>query len=297
MPSTPVRYRVVSQASQPPGSAANWLPAFWFAALLLLSYAVVLGKLARLWVTDASMSHGAFVPLLVGYIVWERRHALAALQPAHNWFGLVLLVLGGLLLCVGPPGLDTFASLTRAAFWFSLLGSLLYMLGFSGLRLLLYPLALLLLMFPIPAFILDILTFPLQVIASKLAEHMLEFLGFSVLREGNILVLPGQTLNVADACSGLRSLIALTFLGQAYIYLFDSRPWMRVVMAILVVPIAVLANALRILATAVAASYNRKWGDGSYHEWTGWVVFVVAFTCIICAHLLIKTLGARLRVK
>ena len=101
-------------------------------------------------------------------------------------------------------------------------------------------------------------------------------------------MLPGQTLNIAEACSGLRSIMALTFLGQAYIYLFDSRPWMRAVIAVIVIPIAVFANSLRIVASAVAGSHNREWGQGLYHESTGWVVFVVAFLCILGSHLLMN---------
>jgi exosortase len=285
---TPAQNRLVSQGNPAEAIRPNWLPAFGFAILFLVSYAFVLGRLAKQWLSDSDMSHGIFVPLLIGYIVWENRQRLAALEPVRNLFGLVLMLLAGVLLCVGPPNLDTFASVTRASFVISLVGALLYLRGFSTIRILLYPLVLMLLMIPMPAFILGNLTLPLQTTASKLAEHMLELLGYSVLREGNILMLPGQTLNVAEACSGLRSIMALTFLGQAYIYLFDSRPWMRAVIALMVIPVAVFANAIRIVASAIAGSHNRAWGEGLYHESTGWIVFVVAFLCILCAHLLIK---------
>jgi exosortase len=128
------------------------------------------------------------------------------------------------------------------------------------------------------------ITFPLQIIASTLAEHILEAFGYSVLREGNILSLPGQRLNVAEACSGLRSLAALTFLGQAYAYLFDSRAWMRAAIALAVFPIAVVANGVRIVATAIAAAHNPAWGRDLYHESTGWIVFVIAFGGILATH-------------
>ncbi|MDP9171683.1 MAG: exosortase/archaeosortase family protein [Acidobacteriota bacterium] len=269
----------------------EWAPLFWFSALLLGSYAIVLSRLARQWVTDQDMTHGVFVPFLVLYVVWQKRQELASVESRHNILGLALMLIGAFLLCIGPPGLDTFATVTRIAFVFSLLGTILYLRGWPTIRVLLYPLALLILMFPMPGFILEKLTFPLQLIASKLAEHMLELMRYSVLREGNILILPGQTLNIAEACSGLRSMMALTFLGQAYIYLFDSRPWMRIAIALLVVPIAVLANCLRIVASAVAGSYNREWGEGTYHESTGWIVFVVAFVCVVAAHASINALS------
>jgi exosortase len=101
-------------------------------------------------------------------------------------------------------------------------------------------------------------------------------------------MLPGQTLNIAEACSGLRSIMGLTFLGQAYAYLFDSRPWMRAAIGVMVIPIAVVANALRIVATAIASYHNRAWGHGIYHESTGWIVFVVAFSSILLAHFVMK---------
>jgi len=281
---TSLEQHAVTKGGRFGGALPEWWPAVWFGGLLAVSFAVVIARLAKLWMSDADLSHGAFVPLLVGYIVWQRRAALLAVKPVHNLVGLFLMVLGAALLCVGPPSLDTFAAVTRAAFMLSLIGTILYLRGFATLKMLFYPLTLLLLMFPMPGFVLSALTFPLQIIASKLAEHILELLGYSVLREGNILMLPGQTLNIAEACNGLRSLLALTFLGQAYTYMFDPRVWMRFVMAVLIIPIGVFANSIRIVASAVAGSYNKEWAHGTYHESTGWIVFVVAFISILCVH-------------
>jgi exosortase len=162
---------------------------------------------------------------------------------------------------------------------------ILFLRGFKTLRVLTYPLLLILLMIPLPGFIVERLTFPLQMFASRFAERALEILGYSVLREGNILRLPGATLSVAEACSGLRSMCALTFLGQAYVCMFDGRRWMRPVMAFMVVPIAVFANGFRIVISAVAGSYKPEWMTGLAHESTGWVVFVIAFLCIVLLHL------------
>jgi len=266
----------------------QWFPLLWFSALLLIAYAVVLARTARLWVTDLNMSHGVFVPILVAYVVWEERDALRAARPSHNRWGLALIIVGAALLCMGPPKLDTFAFATRVGFMFSVTGTILYLRGFATIRLLLYPLILLFMMFPLPGFVLERLTLPLQLTASKLAEQLLEWFGYSVLREGNILLLPGQTLSIAEACSGLRSLLALTFLAQAYVYMFDKRPWMRLAMAICVVPIAVFANGARIVATAIAGSYRREWAEGTYHASTAWVVFAVTFVCVVVTHRLIN---------
>jgi exosortase len=285
---TPSQNRIALAGAHPASVGANWRPAIWFILLFLASYAVVLSRLAKLWLTDSDMSHGMFVPILACYIAWRKREELAAVKPTHNLFGLLLMIVAGALLCVGPPSLDTYASVTRISFMMSLIGMLLFLLGFEAIRILIYPLVLMLLMMPMPGFILQQITFPLQIVATKLAEAMLELIGFSVLRDGNVLILPGQTLNVAEACSGLRSLMGLTFLGQAYVYLFDSRPWMRGVIALVVIPIGVFANSVRIVATAIAGSHNREWAQGLFHESTGWVVFVVAFLGILGTHSLLK---------
>jgi exosortase len=255
------------------------------AAAFLFTYAVVISRLFTAWQEDPNMSHGFFVPLLAGYAVWLERDALKKIKPNTNWLGLVLMIIGGVLLCIGPPNLDTFAVATRLALVISLPGVILFLRGFKTLRILTYPLLLLLLMIPLPGFIVERLTFPLQMFASRFAEHALEILGYSVLREGNILRLPGATMSVAEACSGLRSMCALTFLGQAYVCMFDGRRWMRPVMALLVIPIAVFANGFRIVISAVAGSYKPEWMTGLAHESTGWVVFVIAFLCIVMLHL------------
>lgn len=275
----------------PPQDAAaraawsQWAPVAWFSLLLAVCYAVVLARLAEQWFINEDMSHGPFVPLLVGYIVWQRRTEFSALAARPAWVsGVGLLLLGGVMLCIGPPSLPTFTFLTRMAFVVSLVGLILLLRGWPTLWRLFYPLLLLGLMIPIPGFLFNKITLPLQFIASRVAEVSLETLGYSVLREGNILYLTGQTLSVAEACSGIRSLLSLTFLGQAYVYLFDPKVWMRAVVAILIVPIAVLANSGRIIFTAVIGAINQEWAHGIYHDYAGWVVFAVAFAALLVVH-------------
>jgi exosortase len=280
----------VSSALEPP-AAPLVRPKEAYAALLVFLmigvYAVVLWRLGQIWFTNDDMSHGPFVPILAGYIVYRRWPQLTAIKAAPNLWGLVLLILGAMMLCIGPPSLPTFAFMTRTAFVVSLTGLILYVRGWETLKFLTYPMMILLLMIPVPGFVLQQITMPLQFIASKLAEQLLDLVGFSVLREGNILFLPGQTLSVVEACSGLRSLLSLSFLGQTYIYLFDGRIWARWVIAIVIVPIAILANAGRIVASGIMGQYHPSWVHGLMHESTGWVVFVVAFIIIMTFHLVV----------
>ena len=273
------------------GDAASsqrpWLSLLWFGGLLAISYAFVLSRLAQQWFTDDDMSHGMFVPPLVAYIVWQRWSVLRKLPAVSNAWGALLMALGACMLCIGPPSLPTFVFMSRVGFVFSLVGLVLFLRGSRTVAELAYPFLLLFFMIPLPGFVFQKLTLPLQFMASLLSENLLTAFGYSVLREGNVLQLPGQTLNVVEACSGLRSLLSLSFLAQAYAYLFDRRPWMRIALGIVIVPIAVAANAFRITLSAIAGGLNPEWGHGRYHDFTGWSVFVFSFIFLLISHWLI----------
>ncbi len=271
-----------------PPAHTSWLPLLWFGGLLSLSYLFVLARLGHQWFTDDDMSHGMFVPPLVAYIVWQRWETLRCLPSRANSWGLLLMLAGAGMLCVGPPSLPTFVFMSRVGFVLSLVGVVLFMRGVPTLRQLAYPLVLLCFMIPPPGFVFQKITLPLQFLASILSEKLLEWFGYSVLREGNVLHLPGLTLNVVEACSGLRSLLSLSFLAQAYAYLFDRRPWMRIVLAVLIIPIAVAANACRIAVSAMAGRINPEWGHGVYHAMTAWIVFVFSFVALLLAHQLVS---------
>ncbi|MCL6508506.1 MAG: exosortase/archaeosortase family protein, partial [Bryobacteraceae bacterium] len=202
--------------------------AAWFGGLLLVCYAPVLGKLVRQWIEDPDMGHGIFVPPVAAYMVWRRRQELAALNPSPNWWGLAVVAWGALQLYVATLGAELF--LARTAFLISVAGSILLAAGTRALRLVAFPLFLLCFMIPIPAIIYNQITFPLQLLASRLAEQWLSLTGLPVLREGNILELPTRSLNVVEACSGVRSLLSLSFLSLVFASFFDKKAWMRLVL-------------------------------------------------------------------
>ncbi len=269
-------------------SYRSWLPLLILGLLLLVPYIPMLYSMGKMWLEDDNMSHGLFVPIAAAFIARDKREFLATLKPKVNYWGLILVVLGMAMLCVGPPSLPTFVFITRSAFLFSLVGCILFLRGTATLRALAYPLLLLPLMIPLPGFIYDRLTLPLQLLASLLAENFLTVLGFSVLREGNILHMPTQTLDVAEACSGLRSLYALTFLTLTYAYFFAGRSWRRWILIAAIIPVAILANAGRVTATAIMGTYNPALTEGIYHEILGWTVFVFAFIMLFGLNALLK---------
>jgi exosortase len=263
-----------------------WASLFWFGALLLLCYAPVLSRLVRQWASDDDMGHGFFVPVVAAYIAWQRREELLAIKPVRNWWGLAVMVWGALQLYVATLGAELF--LARTAFIVSLAGLILFLRGTRTARLLAFPLFLLFFMVPIPSIIYNQVTFKFQILASRLAEGALSLLGVPVLRDGNILELANQQLNVAEACSGIRSLLTLSFLSLVYAYFFDRKVWMRAALLIATVPIAIIANAGRVTITGLLAEVNPELAEGMLHTAQGWLIFMVALCFLVAVHALIN---------
>ncbi|HEY8666500.1 MAG TPA: exosortase [Tepidisphaeraceae bacterium] len=263
----------------------------WFGGLLLVCYAPVLYALVKNWNSDADMGHGFFVPIIAAYIAWQKRAEIAATPAQPNWWGLPVVLYGALQLCIATLGAELFTA--RTAFLVSLVGMVLLLGGTKYLKIFAFPLFLLLFMIPIPAIIYNRITFPLQMIASELAEKALSLLQIPVLREGNVLELPDQTLNVVEACSGIRSLLSLSFLSLVFGYFFEKRIWIRVVLFLSTIPIAIVANAARVTLTGILAETKPELAEGFFHAMSGWIIFMVALAILALWHqVLVK--GTRL---
>ena len=276
-----------------PGAAGKsralpWLAIAWFGLLLVACHLPVLIRLVRQWSHDEDMGHGFFVPLVAGYLVWQKRPQLLALTPAPSWWGLALVVCAALQSYLANLGSELF--LARTAFVFSLIGVVLCLGGWRYLRVLAFPLFLLFLMVPIPAIIYNQITLPLQFLASQLAENALSLMGIPVLREGNVLELPSQSLSVVEACSGIRSLLSLTFLSLVYGYLFERRIWVRALLVAATMPIAIGANASRVTITGLLSEYRPELAEGFFHLAEGWGIFMVALAALLAVHQLVNLL-------
>jgi exosortase len=269
----------------PRKSSWPWALTAWFGALLIACYFPILRALAVQWNNDADMGHGFFVPIVAAFIVWRRREEILAIPPEPNWWGLALVVWGGLQLWLGTLAVELFIS--RTSLVITLIGAVWLLGGNQILRKLAFPLFLCFFMIPIPAVIYNSITFPLQLLASRLAEHALSFFAVPVLRQGNVLVLPNQELSVVEACSGIRSLLSLTFLSLVYGYFFEKRAWLRVVLFLSTVPIAIVANGSRVTLTGVMTQVKPELAEGVFHTASGWVIFMVALVILICLHLVI----------
>ena len=260
----------------------SWVTIGWFGILLVACYAPVLFALVKNWNSDADMGHGFFVPVVVAFIVWQKRGELARITPQANWWGLVIVIYAAFQLWIATLGAELF--LARTAFVLSLIGMVLLLGGTRYLRVLAFPLFLLFFMIPIPAVIYNRITFPLQILASQTAESALSLLQIPVLREGNILELPEQQLSVVEACSGIRSLLTLSFLSLVYGYFFERRAWMRVLLFVATIPIAIIANANRVTLTGVLAEYKPELAEGFFHEMSGGVIFMAALLIMVLLH-------------
>jgi exosortase len=271
-------------------SGFSWTTIIWVSTLLLICYAGVLWRLAQVWYNDGDMGHGFFVPVIAGYIAWQMRSRIAGVEPKPNWWGLVIMAFAALQLWIGTLGAELF--LARTSFVISLIGAVLLLGGTVYLRTFGFPLFLLFFMIPIPAIIYNQITFPLQLFASRVAEGSITLLGIPVIRTGNVLELAQQKLNVVDACSGIRSLLTLTFLSLVYGYFTEKRMWVRLTLFLATIPIAIIQNAGRVTITGIAAQFNPDLAEGWFHEAQGWVTFMVAFAILALFHqLLIRSYG------
>ena len=262
-----------------------WSMIAWFLCLLVILFFPVIKPMVQEWGASEEMGHAFFVPLVSGYIVWkDREHILA--QPIKTcWPALILVVWGFCQMLLGFMGADFF--IARTAFLVAVVGTIWTLAGTAVLRTLALPLFLLLFMIRIPLFIYQQITFPLQIIASRVATGALGVIGIPVFRDGNILELPSRRLEVIEACSGIRSMLSLSFLSFAYSYFFDRRRWMMPVLFVATIPIAILANASRVTLTGILSEFKPEWADGVYHTFEGWVIFMVALVSLMILHRLI----------
>ena len=255
---TVARLAMTPVVETPPKNKLPWTAVLWFGALLIGGLPARAQRLVRQWNYDADMGHGFFVPVIAGFIVWQRRRLLAVDLKPNRW-GLVL-VLGRILLLLATLGAELFTA--RLSFVITLIGVVWTLGGTLLLRKLAFPLFLLFFMVPIPAVIYSRITFPLQILASQLADDALTVLPVPVMREGNVLELPNQKLSVVEACSGIRSLLSLTFLSLVYGYFFEKKTWVRVVLFFSTIPIAIIANASRVTITGTLDAGQGGTGRG-----------------------------------
>jgi exosortase len=268
------------------------LPWWQFAVLGSFSiwlYGSTLVHLVGQWWRDPNFSHGFLVPLFSAFVVWRERDRLRGTLVRPSWWGLAILALALAVLVAGQMGAELF--LARVSLLFLAAGLVVLFLGWSWLRALAFPLALLLLMIPIPTIVFNQITGPLQSLASRFVAATLPLFSVPVLREGNIINIPTMALEVADACSGIRSLLSLVTLAVIYGYLTERRLAVRWLLALAAIPISVIANSVRIIGTGLLVQYwDPDKAQGFFHFFAGWLIFVVSLLILALFHALTRIL-------
>jgi exosortase len=255
--------------------------------ITLWLYWSILTHLVGQWWQNPNFSHGFFVPLFSALVIWQERNKLDQLPFRPSWSGLAIAALGMCTLIVGQLGAELF--LSRSSLLILLAGVIILFCGWMYFRALLFPWAFLFLMIPIPAIVFNQITFPLQLLASRVSGVILPLLGVPVLREGNVINLPAMALEVAEACSGIRSLMSLVALAIIYGYLMEKRLWVRWTLALASVPIAVVANSVRIIGTGLLVQYwDPEKAEGYFHASWGWIIFVISLVMLYAFHGLIN---------
>jgi exosortase len=264
----------------------NWrehLPTLTLASLIaafLLLYGQVLIDLFRTWGTDGNYSHGFLVLPIAAYFVWERRGRLAATERRPVAAGLLVIVGSLIVLLAGTAGVEFF--LMRISAIGVAAGIVLFVAGWKWLRVLQLPFLFSLLMIPVPPVVFYQVAFPLQLLATRFGVAVLELARIPVLREGNVIDLAQTTLEVTEACSGIRSLLSLFALALVYGYFATPKPLPRLFIALSSVPIAIVANGLRIAGTGLAAHYvGPAAASGFFHTFSGWAVFMTSFLMLV----------------
>jgi exosortase len=268
------------------------LPVVVIVAILIALYWEVLRVQAQDVWDDPNYSHAFLVPLFSGFLIWRRRARLGALTAEGSWIGLPVLFAGVGALLLGDLAGETF--LMRSSLIIVLAGLVLFHLGRSTFQELVFPLLFLLFMVPLPVIVFNALAFPLQNLAAQNAAWTLDLLGVPVLLDGNVIHLSRITLGVSEACSGIRSLVSLLVVAVAWGYLSLPGIGGTVALTASAVPITVLANAGRVVATGLIAQwFGVEYAEGLFHVFSGWIIFLVAFVCLLAVHSMIRRVQRR----
>jgi exosortase len=264
------------------------------ATLALGIFAPILYYMVLHWKDVPDYSHGFLVGPLALYFAWERRNKLRRAPIEPSWWGVLPLGLGTTALVIGRLGVELMAM--RTAFVLTLIGLVLLLLGLPIFRILRFPLLFLFLMVPLPQSLVNVIAFPLQLIAADLAVEWLHWLSIPALREGNIIHLANTPLFVAEACSGLRSLMALGTLAIVFAYFFRKNALERVIIVLSAIPIAILVNAFRVALTGyLTHNIGEKAAQGLIHQTEGLFTFGLAFALLLVEASLLQVLFRRYR--
>ncbi len=268
------------------------LIALIYIPLLVLLYSDALGYMVRLWGND-DYNYCYLVPLVILYMIWEKREDLRRLPVATSWSGLLLFLPGLALFWFGELGGEYLTLML--SFWLVVMGVVLLHAGWRRFKTILFPLLMMVTMFPLPHFLRNRLSLKLKLLSSRIGVEMMQWCGLSAYREGNIIDLGFTRLQVVDACSGLRYLFPIIVLGLLLAWFFRAPFWKRVILVLSTVPLIVFANSLRIALTGLLYEpLGPRVAEGFFHDFSGWFIFMVTLGVLLLEMWLLSRLPGKL---
>jgi exosortase len=285
---------MATQVSVQPCEARPWVAWAPVLAGLALLYVPTYVDLYREFWNLRQQSAAPVMLLLVGWIAWRERDAFAAVGATDaRRLGGCLFAVG--LACYVLGRSQTFYQLEVASQIPLLLGMVAMLLGHEGLRRLWFPIALLICLVPVPGSILEQILLPLKESVSDVVDNALHLAGYPIARSGAILSIGPYQLLVADACSGLNSMLALSGVGLFYVYLSRQlRPWIRLALLASTVPIAFAANVLRVTGLVLITYYGGEGAGMSFHDRAAYLEVVLAFGGFFAIERLLVWIARRL---
>ncbi len=232
---------------------------------------------------DANNSHGFLVPFIALYLIWQKADILQQEQFSPSGWGLVVLISSLLLYGIGLVG--GLEILPRVAMILTVIGLVYYNFGDRVFMHIWFPLLFLFFTVPAPESLLVAVSVPLKLEATKLAASILMGVGIPVLREGNMLYFANASLEVAEACSGIRSLVSFLMLGCLFAYFMRASLPRRLILVLLTIPFAFLSNLIRVTGTGVLAHFfGSGVARGFLHESSGIFTFFLGFLLVVAAY-------------
>jgi exosortase D (VPLPA-CTERM-specific) len=263
---------------------------FTYGLILCLTY---LSTLRWLILHDWAMedfNYAYLIPVVVLYLLWDKRHVLAGIPPSPSWNGLALVIPGVLLFWAGELSGEFFSQ--YISLWLTVAGLCWLHNGWERLKPMLPALLFSITMFPPPSAVYSKLSFNLKLISSMMGVWMMQLWGLSVHREGNVIDLGFTQLQVVDACSGLRYLVPLVVLGILLVFFYRAKPWKKVVVVLSTIPVSITANSLRIAITGILAQYfGIEAAEGFFHDFAGWFIFMFSLSVILLLMWVLKRIG------
>jgi exosortase len=256
--------------------------------LCLLTYVPAFFWMKIRWFArDSYYSHGILIPLIVGWLIWQKKDELARIAPLSNRWGLPLIIAGILIHIISSVLRVYFTS--GFSLLLTIVGIILHFYGLRVLKTIAFPIFFLVFMIPLPEVAIVNISFRMKMFAAAIAGNVINSIGILAIREGSVIRMPHAYVVVDDVCSGLRSLISLTALGSIFAYLFHGPLWKRITLFLSTIPIAIITNVCRVVFLAfVSEVWGHEAASGFVHDASGFGIFVVAFFLLLAVSKLLE---------